>query len=473
MTDSNSSQQQPAGGLRALVTAHPTAFAAAAAGVVFVLLGTAAVFAGISVGSANQATVTNPAEVIAARTQPVAYPSAVPIRTCSVVDLAASGAFPSLVGIVTNVATGAVLFNRAAETPAAPAHIVTAFTAAAALHTLGADTRLSTTVVDGSAAGTIVLVGGGDPTLASTSASFYRDAPQLDDLASQAMTRYQQLHPGTPITTIVLDSSLWSSNDAWDANWPERERSGGYHSAVTALMVDGDRADPTIPISPRGSDPVKTAGKAFAQAAGLSGVNFTIGTAGSGSVLAEVRSQPVRVLVEQMLLSSDDSLAESLARLVSKKRGFDGSASSLAQSIPGALTDAGLVSTEAIVIADGSGLSPANQVSPQFVAQFMAAGSSGSGAIASAVALLPTAGVTGDLYNRFEGDAAAASGSVSAKSGWTHQEHSLAGLVTAKDGTKLAFAFYAIGEGITRDARTALDNLVAGVYRCGNSLSNY
>lgn len=442
--------------------------------VVFVLLAVGAVFAGISVGSANSAVDVTPDEVTAEqRSQPDITPTGTPVRTCSVENLASVATFPTLVGVVTDAGTGGVLWSRSGDKAASPAHIVTALTGAAALQALGPDTRISTKVVDGSTPGTIVLVGGGDPTLATTNASYYRDAPQIADLASQAMTRYEEINPGVPITQIVLDSTLWDISDAWDSNWPERERTGGYHGYVTALMVNGDRADPAIAISPRGTDPVQSAGEAFAQAAGLPDVTFSKGAAVGTTVLAEVKSQPVSILVEQMLVSGDDSLAESLARLVSKKLNLNGSASSLAQAISSALTDAGLEDATTITITDGSGLSPKNQVPPIVVAQFMAKGASGSGAVGATFAMLPIGGKSGDLYNRFEGDAAAASGQVVAKSGWTNQEHSLGGVVNTADGTELAFAFYAIGEGISRDARTALDNLVAGVYACGNNLSNY
>ncbi|MBH0131011.1 D-alanyl-D-alanine carboxypeptidase [Salinibacterium sp. NK8237] len=474
MTDSASSEPKAPGGIRAFITEHPTASTVTVAVVVFVLLAVVAVFAGISVGSANSAVDVTPDEVtVEQRSQPDATPEAVAVRTCSVDSLATVSAFPSLVGVVTDASSGEVLWDRDADTAASPAHIVTALTGAAALQALGADTRISTTVVDGSSPGVIVLVGGGDPTLATTNASFYRDAPQISDLASEAMARYEELHPGVPITEIVLDSTLWNTSDAWDSNWPERERTGGYHSYVPALMINGDRADPTIAISPRGTTPVQSAGEAFAQAAGLPGVTFSAGAAVGDTVLAEVKSQPVSVLVEQMLISGDDSLAESLARLVSKEQGLSGAASTLNQAFQSVLADAGLADTGGITITDGSGLSPVNQISPLTVAQFMALGAAGDGAIGTAFSMLPVGGESGDLYNRFEGDAAAASGHVVAKSGWTNQEHSLAGIVNAKDGTELAFAFYAIGDGISTDARTALDNLVAGVYACGSNLSDY
>jgi D-alanyl-D-alanine carboxypeptidase/D-alanyl-D-alanine-endopeptidase (penicillin-binding protein 4) len=61
---------------------------------------------------------------------------------------------------------------------------------------------------------------------------------------------------------------------------------------------------------------------------------------------------------------------------------------------------------------------------------------------------------------------------VVAKPGWIDIEWSLAGIVNSADGTPLAFAFYALGEGITREARASLDTLTTGVFSCGDNLAN-
>jgi D-alanyl-D-alanine carboxypeptidase/D-alanyl-D-alanine-endopeptidase (penicillin-binding protein 4) len=76
------------------------------------------------------------------------------------------------------------------------------------------------------------------------------------------------------------------------------------------------------------------------------------------------------------------------------------------------------------------------------------------------------------LAARFTGDNADARGHVFAKTGWIKTEYSLAGIIASADGTGLVFAFYAIGEGIGDNAKAALDTLTAGVFRCGDNLSN-
>jgi D-alanyl-D-alanine carboxypeptidase/D-alanyl-D-alanine-endopeptidase (penicillin-binding protein 4) len=85
---------------------------------------------------------------------------------------------------------------------------------------------------------------------------------------------------------------------------------------------------------------------------------------------------------------------------------------------------------------------------------------------------LPVAGQTGTLASRFTGSSAVARGQVIAKTGWIETAYGLGGVVRAKDGSKLTFAFYAVRNGIQASAKDALDALTTGVYNCGDNLSN-
>lgn len=461
-------------GIGALIRKHPRLWLISALGVAFLLLGTAAVFAGVASGSSSAALPAPSESAIPPRLQPIEYPLASRLRTCSVAGAAANPALGTLSGAVINASTGEVLLDRAGTTPQSTASVLKVLTAAAAVLVLGPDAQLSTRVIDGSSPGTIVLVGGGDPTLATTSNSYYTGAPLIEDLADAAITRYEQLHPGVPVTNIVLDATMWSTADAWDPNWSTSERTQGYQAYVTALMVDGDRADPTKAVSARGTDPVTRAGQAFAAAAGLSGVSFSTGSAVGSTLLAEVKSQPVRVLLDQMLKDSDNTLAENLARVISRTSQLDGSAASLQQAITGALTRDELPPISGSLIKDGSGLSAANAVSPQYVAQLMVALRAGTLGLKVVYDTLPVGGVSGDLADRFTGANAVVAGRVVAKPGWIDSERSLAGVVDAADGTALAFAFYGINPGgIPYEARAALDDLTTAVFNCGDNLSSY
>ena len=458
------------GGLRALIAKHPTAWLASALGVAFLLLGTGAVFAGVAAGSGSSAAPLPAESQVPPRSQPSAVPLATHLRTCSVAALAADQRLVDLSANVINVSTGETLFDRNGAQPQRTGSVLKVITAAAALNVLGPTTQLTTQVIEGSAPGSIVLKGGGDPTLA-TGTTVYTGAAQMADLARAAMNSYDAKYPDVPITSLVLDSTMWDPADNWDSSWLRKEQVDGYQAEVTALMINGGRSNASQLVSPRTDDPIGEAGQAFLDAAGLDGVEVTMGAAVGSSVLAEVKSQPVSTLVNQMLLNSDNVLAESLARVVSRVSGFDGSSTSLGQAIPGALSPYGLPTTE-LAIRDGSGLSPDNGVPPSFMSLLMAKIKGGEQNLGIILSSLPVSGQSGTLSGRFTGANAIAAGAVVAKTGWLDTEYSLSGIVTAADGTVLAFTFYAIHEGITEGAKEALDTLTTGVFTCGNNLSN-
>jgi D-alanyl-D-alanine carboxypeptidase/D-alanyl-D-alanine-endopeptidase (penicillin-binding protein 4) len=463
-------------GIAALIRRHPAAWIAAALALVFVLLGTGAVVAGVAVGSADEAAapVQSPPPAVpeedADRPLPASLPGPARLRTCSIAAAAADPRLASFAGSVLNATTGEVLFSRAGDVPARTGGVLTVLTASAAIAVLGPDHRLTTKVVEGSDPGTVVLVGGGDPTLSAAATSVYVGAPRIADLAAKAKAAHDTRYPGVPITRVILDANYWSPADKWNPAWNRSEQTLGNHSEVTALMVDGDRADPTRATSPRSTDPVGRAGAAFAAALGGS-PTVTVGSAPGTTLLAEVQSQPLSALIPFMLLTSDTTLAENLARVVSVASGFGGSAASLQQAVPGALSGFG-VPVDALVITDGSGLSDANAVPPDYVARLMAkilAGEQGLGLVHDS---LSVAGESGSLSSRFTGPNSEARGSVTATTGSIDTAHTLGGIVKAADGTALTFAFYAIGDTVGDTATEALDTLTTSVFHCGDNLSN-
>ncbi len=91
-------------------------------------------------------------------------------------------------GVVLDPATGAALWGRAPETPMVPGSAGKLLTAAAALLTLDPTDRLTTGVLAGPDPETVVLVGGGDPTLSALPPGrdgLYPGAPKLADLAAE------------------------------------------------------------------------------------------------------------------------------------------------------------------------------------------------------------------------------------------------------------------------------------------------
>lgn len=461
-----------------MIARHPNAWMFSALGVIFLLLGTGAVFAGVAVGSGDAvaAVTTETPTPEPPRNVPEEVAPASLLRTCSIDALTKDPRLLTFAGSVINVTTGEVLFDRSAEVGAPPASVLKVLTAAAALATIGPDFQLATRVYEGSTPGSIVLVGGGDPTISALPAgveSFYRGAPKMDDLATQAVAKWNETHAeDDPITSVILDATYWNPADKWDPTWERSEQTIGYHSEVTALMVDGDRANPQKGTSPRSTDPISRAGAAFVDALNLPNpVTMSTGSVIAGKpLLAEVKSQPIKILIGQMLLTSDNTLAEMIARVVSKESGAGGTASSLATVIPGSLAGYGLEPV-GVVVRDGSGLSANSAVAPLFVAQLMAKVYTGGQGLDVIKAGLPVAGQTGSLASRFGGENAVARGNVVAKTGWIKSSRTLAGWVHAADGSVLSFAFYALGP-VQENATIALDTVTTGVYHCGNNLSN-
>lgn len=463
----------------AIIAQHPNAWMFSALAVIFLLLGTGSVFAGVAVGSGSAvaaAPASNTPTPDPPRPVPDAVAAAAALRTCSLNALTQDPRLISLAGSVVNASTGEVLFDRAATVGAPPASVLKVLTGAAALATIGPDFQMKTRVYEGSAPGSIVLVGGGDPTLSALPRgmeSVYSGAPKIADLADQAVAKWNETHEAEdPITTVILDASYWNPSDKWDPSWDRADQRDGYQAEVTALMVDGDRANPQRATSTRGTDPIAKAGNAFVDALGLDhSVNVSTGSALPGKpLLAEVSSQPISVLLSQMLLPSDNVLGEMIARVVSKETSGGGSAASLGSVIPAALAKFGL-DTSGLSIRDGSGLSPDDLVPPLFVAQLMAKVLGGEQGLNLLYDALPVAGKSGSLASRFSGENSIARGAVNAKTGWINTSRTLAGVIHAADGTPLTFAFYALGP-VQQDATIALDTLATGAFSCGNNLSN-
>jgi D-alanyl-D-alanine carboxypeptidase/D-alanyl-D-alanine-endopeptidase (penicillin-binding protein 4) len=398
------------------------------------------------------------------------------VRTCSIAAAARDPRLAHFQGRVLNARTGEVLFDRRGTTASRTASVLKVLTTAAALSVLGPDHRLTTKVVKGAKAGQIVLVGGGDVTLSRTpagSTTAYAGAPHLSTLAHQVKQAWAKdpANRGVPIRQIVLDSSYFGG-PSWQPSWKTKERVDGYMPKITALMVDGDRDNAYAPVSHRSTDPVGRAGAAFARYFG-SGVTTTRGTAPSGAeLLGAVHSQPVSTLVKQTLIVSDNTIAEALARVTAIVSGAGNRFTSEQAGTVGGLHAYG-IDTSALTVVDGSGLSDDNGVPPKYLTALFVKVLHRSGALGALYDGLPIAGRTGSLSysDRFQGAASRADGAVHAKTGWIDTGYTLAGIIRAKDGTPLTFAFYALGS-VTESTKTALDALTADAWDCGRRLSN-
>jgi serine-type D-Ala-D-Ala carboxypeptidase/endopeptidase (penicillin-binding protein 4) len=372
---------------------------------------------------------------------------------------------------VVDVGAGQVLYERDAAQLLLPASTTKIVTAVAALTTLPNERRLRTTVLAGSEPGEVVVVGAGDTTLASNAdAQRSSQDARLDVLAQQVLATVSP----APVTRVLVDDTLYTGSPlgpCWQPNYvPE-----GNVAPVSALSVDGGRVRPGRPA--RSTDPALAAGTALASLLARGGPQPAVvrGTAPEGAAeLAAVEGPPVSALVERMLATSDNDLAESLARQVALAEGqpasFEGVARALSSASGRVLEPLG-VRAEAVQLVDGSGLSRDNTVAPGALTRLLAGVTTGEpGELSPLLTGLPVAGFDGTLSLRYrEGPEVPGAGVVRAKTGTLRGVSTLAGVVRTAEGRLLAFALAAdaVPQGGNRAAERVLDRLAASFAQCG------
>ena len=392
---------------------------------------------------------------------------------CLVTPQLSDSRLGNIQALVVNAANDQVLLDVNGQTASATASTMKLLTAAAAMQILGPNYRVATHIYrDPTDPSVIYFVGSGDPTITRVGPgkqSVYQNAPRLSDLAVQV----NKALGTTPITKIVTDSTMFGGPQ-WLPSVDPAERTNGYLGLVSALEVDGDRNDPAKETSPRSATPELRAGTWLKQALGASATGATV-LAGklptNATAIATVQSQPISNWINHMLAVSDNTQAEYLARLVSLAQNMDGSFASVDASTKKALSSLGLDASGSVIL-DGSGESPENAVSPAFMVKLVKQIFLASGNLAIVKQSLPVSGESGSLQNRFKGDNIDAVGKVFAKTGWIVHGYTLAGYITAKDGSNLLFAIYALGPKVENSAKDAIDALATGIYRCGADLGN-
>ncbi|MGH3765347.1 MAG: D-alanyl-D-alanine carboxypeptidase/D-alanyl-D-alanine endopeptidase [Pseudonocardiaceae bacterium] len=420
------------------------------------------------------------------RLRPAAVDGPVPTQAgvSAVLDpLVAAGGLGSLSGQVLDPVSGAVLWQRTPSRALVPGSTAKLLTASAALLVLDHQARLHTTVLAGAEPGTVVLRGGGDPTLSAAgqgTATGYPGAARLDDLVSQVRAAARG-----PISRVLVDVSRFTG-DALAPGWLTADVAAGYIAPIEPVMLDGGREDPTQEDSPRAAKPATAAAAVLARRLGADPDTVTVGSAPPGAaVLGEVSSPMVQDLVATALQRSDNVLAEALAREVARQTGGEPSFSGAAQAVLDVLRRHGFDPGGATLV-DGSGLSTSDAVPATLLTTLLGAAAAPlepieAGAVAPRVAVspqrpttalrpllvgLPVAGGSGTLADRYHGASAAGRGWVRAKTGTLTGVNSLAGTVLDAEGRVLVFALLSNGPNPLA-VRPRLDALAAGLRSCG------
>ncbi|MET0864936.1 MAG: D-alanyl-D-alanine carboxypeptidase/D-alanyl-D-alanine-endopeptidase [Nakamurella sp.] len=455
-----------------IIIAAVVVVAIVAVGVIYLLGSTGPNSTTASSSSAAAAVVDPPVVLPPPKIAPLAQTDKVPSTAGIDAALAGQLANPALAqfsGIVIDPATGSVIWNKDSNAAQLPASTAKLLTGTALLMSVDPTSRFVTKVVQGDQEGDIVLVGGGDVTLSARSegvGTVYPGAPMMADLAAQVRAS------GIDVKRIVLDTEYWSGDDLADG-WQTGDIRGteasaqGYITRMAPLMVDGDREDPANENSIRTGDPANTAGKALARLLGTPDLPLIPGTAPEeATVVGQVSSQPMSVLLAQALENSDNVLAEALARQVAIARGAPPSFTGASAAIIEALEELG-IDTIGVELFDGSGISTKDRVPPAVLAQVVAlAVKADTPALRNLLTGLPVAAVSGSLSDRFQDDGSrAGAGWVRAKTGSLEVTYALAGYVPDVDGRLLVFAF--VSNGVGSGTRPALDALAAGLRGCG------
>jgi D-alanyl-D-alanine carboxypeptidase/D-alanyl-D-alanine-endopeptidase (penicillin-binding protein 4) len=250
-------------------------------------------------------------------------------------------------------------------------------------------------------------------------------------------------------------------------------------------MLDGGRTNPKQldNPSPRSSNPDNAAGQAFAKLLGLApsavasgrapatgGAAPSAGSSGGaapapGTQLGVVSSPPLVRILEEMMRTSDNTIAELIARQVALVRNQPASFAGVATAVLAELDELG-VPTAGVRVLDGSGLSLDDRLTAQLLTGILTlATRTDRPALHGLFTGLPVAGYSGTLANRYRGPGAnPADGVLRAKTGTLLGVNALAGYVTDAKGRLLAFAVLA--DRVTANefaAEAALDRVGAAL----------
>ncbi|GAA1941183.1 hypothetical protein GCM10009797_37970 [Nocardioides hwasunensis] len=386
---------------------------------------------------------------------------------------------PHVVGAVTSLTPGSEVWTSG-DGRYLPASTTKLLTFGAALQVLGPDHTFTTRVVRGEGPRDVVLVGGGDPLLASQPlavAEAESTYPARADVSTLALETAAALGEQAWVR-VRFDDGLFSGpsdNPAWRRDYVPDD----VVSPITALMVDSGIAPDGLS---RSDDPSLAAARVFGDALRAAGVEVVgqptrVGAptdpAGSAEELASVESAPLSEVAERIIDVSDNEGAEVVAHqvglAVSGTGSFEAGAAAVLETLGGVGVD---VSGDEVY--DGSGLSRRNRVSTSTLLQLIQHASGPDGEVMrSIVTGLPVAGFTGSLTSRFAGGPAIARGLVRAKTGTLTGVHALAGIAVDRDGQPLAFVLAAdrVAPEDSLDAREALDRAAARIAACRCSAS--
>jgi len=369
------------------------------------------------------------------------------------------------VGVAVLDAEGAEVFASRADEPLLPASTEKLAVAAAALRTLGPEHRFVTALratapvgADGTLAGDLVLVGGGDPVLASPLFAGQiepeRPSTPLALLADQVAAAGIRRVSGR----LLGDGSAYADEPV-PSGWLEDYLAELEGVRTSALTVDAGRAlgvrDGQVVGDPE-PDPALRAAIQLSVLLAERGVTVDGGFASTRTPpratlqVGRVESPPLAELLTYLVQRSDNQMADQVFRAVGAYAGTPTWAGA-ARATSDVLAQLG-VDASAAVLADGSGLSRDDRVSARLLAALDVAMTSTD---AAWPALQAVAGEPGTLRQRLRGTVA--EGRLRGKTGSLRDVRGLAGAVEGRGGERYHLAV--LGNGLDGPATAAIRQL--------------
>lgn len=357
---------------------------------------------------------------------------------------------------------GAFVAGHRADVPRIPASTMKLVTGAGALMQMGPAFRFRTRLLAGpgtriagrTVRGALYLRGAGDPVLATRAyAARYLAgrSTSLADLARPLRARGVRLVRGA----IVADERLFDARRL-GPGWPSYYTA--YASPISGLPTNQDFAGNSR--ARHVTDPPLAAARRLRATLGGLGVAH-VGPLRAGATprgsrpLGTAVSPPLRTIVREMNLESDNFIAETLLKGVGAHGTGEGTTAAGAARAQALLQAHGVLGRGDRLV-DGSGLSRANRLSASSLVRLIAAADADPVWGAPLIASLARGG-EGTLVNRFR--TGPATRRVRAKTGYLDGVSAMAGRVVSRRGQRYAFAFVANSPDIW-GARAAQDRIV-------------
>jgi D-alanyl-D-alanine carboxypeptidase len=325
--------------------------------------------------------------------------------------------------ILLDPVSGETIFENSADSLRMPASLLKLFSAAALFTYLSPDHRFATEILTSVKANTLVIAGSFDPWMQKNNSLATKTVRvSLTKIVATALKKLDTDN-GAPIKSLRIEYASMFGDDL---------------------------------------DFIKSQFMARKIKVSLVKVSNTEARLYAKESIAIFQSPPLQQIMDWMLLWSDNTLGDRLARHASMQAGFGFTESGIQKVFVKTLTELEIDSAGLIAV-DGSGLSRTNRVSTRMLSQLLLK-TYKTEKYSTIYSGLPVGGVNGTMRNRFVESAPSAIGLVRTKTGVLTGVESMAGYVQGGDHE---YIFVVIADQIpqnltaTKAARIALDKMLA------------